>query len=67
MPLYEYRCNQCCNSFEVLQSIGEGADGVRCPQCDSTEIARQLSTFSGMSHGGSSTSASAGCGTSGFS
>ena len=65
MPLYEYCCKKCCHGFEVLQSMGEGADGLRCPQCDSEEIARQLSTFSGMTQGGSSTSPAAGCG-SGF-
>lgn len=61
MPLYEYRCTDCRQSFEVLQSMGEGADGLSCPQCDSGEVERQLSTFSGMSSSESSTTRSAGC------
>ena len=65
MPLYEYRCNNCCGNFEVLQSMGEGSDGITCPQCGSAEIARQLSTFAGRSQSGASASESAGCG-SGF-
>ena len=62
MPLYEYQCRDCCSRFEVLQSIGEGADGIRCSHCGSTEIARQLSTFAGMSSSGGSDTKSAGCG-----
>ena len=61
MPLYEYRCTDCCQSFEVLQSMGEGSDGIVCPQCDGNKIERQLSTFAGMSSSGSTTSQSAGC------
>ena len=62
MPLYEYRCDDCCHGFEVLQSMGEGCEGITCPQCKGSRVARQLSTFSGGSSSGTSTSAGpAGC------
>jgi putative FmdB family regulatory protein len=45
MPLYEYRCRQCGHRFEVLQRLGEGGDGVPCPQCQAQDAEKQLSTF----------------------
>ena len=73
MPLYEYRCDQCGRRFEVLQKIGAASDGVTCPGCGGSQVAKQLSTFaSSVSASGSGGSlpcgkpAGAGCG-SGFS
>ena len=49
MPLYEYRCSSCGGNFELLRRI-EDADGdLVCPRCQSEEIERLLSTFSGTS------------------
>lgn len=45
MPLYEYRCEQCAHDFEVLQRVGEGADGLSCPRCLQTGLKKQFSTF----------------------
>jgi putative FmdB family regulatory protein len=45
MPLYEYRCAACDHRFEVLQRMGEGSDGLRCPQCDRERLDKQFSTF----------------------
>ena len=45
MPLYEYRCQGCGERFEVLQRLGEGAAGLRCPRCGAEGATRQLSTF----------------------
>ncbi len=47
MPLYEYRCDSCDHSFEILQKIGDGADGLTCPECGDAGLEKQLSTFSG--------------------
>jgi putative FmdB family regulatory protein len=55
MPLYEYRCPDCRERFEVLQRVGEGADAVRCPECGAVEVERQLSTFAAGVAGGSAT------------
>jgi putative FmdB family regulatory protein len=52
--LYEYRCEDCGQRFEVLQRLGAGADGVSCPQCGSERLGKLFSTFSGTVSGGSS-------------
>ncbi len=56
MPIYEYRCHDCGTTFSRLQRVGAGADGVRCPSCESEKIERLLSSFAS---GTSSTSAGA--------
>ena len=56
MPLYEYRCRDCGHRFEVLQRLGDGADGLACPSCGAGEPVRQFSTFAAV---GSSSSAAA--------
>lgn len=49
MPLYEYRCRQCDARFEVLQRLGDGAQGLVCPKCESSELSKQFSTFAAAS------------------
>lgn len=56
MPLYEYQCPTCGHRFEVLQRLGEGGDGLACPECERPRPERKLSTFAA---GGASPSASA--------
>jgi putative FmdB family regulatory protein len=58
MPIYEFFCNGCHETFEelVLPSDPE----VACPACHSVDIQRQISVFS-MSSGSSGVSAG-GCG-----
>ncbi|HZF08546.1 MAG TPA: zinc ribbon domain-containing protein [Thermoanaerobaculia bacterium] len=46
MPLYEYRCSDCDHRFEILQRIGQGADGLACPKCGVPHLEKQFSTFS---------------------
>jgi putative FmdB family regulatory protein len=63
MPLYEYRCPQCQNRFEILQRMGDGAEGVRCPSCGAERVERQLSTFAaGGGNGGGGGAEAAGSG-----
>lgn len=33
MPLYEYRCVQCGERFELLRSFGERDEEAECPRC----------------------------------
>jgi putative FmdB family regulatory protein len=47
VPLYEYHCESCGNRFEVLQRVGQGPEGLECPDCGRTEIEKEYSTFSG--------------------
>jgi len=65
MPMYEYICKSCDHQFEILQRMGEGAEGLSCPKCGEKRVEKQFSTFSSS---GPSTptsagfSAGAGCG-----
>ena len=45
MPLYEYRCRDCSERFELLQRLGETGDGLLCPRCGAGQPDRLLSTF----------------------
>jgi putative FmdB family regulatory protein len=51
MPLYEYQCRRCDNSFEKLRRMQDADADLQCPDCGSEEVERQFSTF-----------AAAGCG-----
>jgi putative FmdB family regulatory protein len=45
MPIYEYRCRDCGDRFEVLQRLGEGADRLTCGGCGAGSLEKQFSTF----------------------
>ena len=47
MPIYEYSCMKCGDRFEKLQkdSTTQTPD---CPTCKSSEVKRELSTFSSV-------------------
>ncbi len=45
MPIYEYHCQDCKNTFSHLHKrLGEAAPA--CPKCQSQNIRKLLSTFS---------------------
>jgi putative FmdB family regulatory protein len=44
MPIYEYSCQSCRNSFEEL--VPSPAEAVACPRCESRDVKRELSVFS---------------------
>ena len=62
MPIYEYECRNCKETFEVLQKSGEGNEGILCPKCNTDKPERLFSAFcsttsksgapSGGGHGG---------------
>ena len=58
MPLYEYRCATCGSRFEVLRRVGQGAEGLACPQCGREEVEKEFSTFAGSVAAGGSGGAS---------
>lgn len=66
MPLYEYRCPRCGHRFEVLQKIGQGAEGLLCPSCGAEKVEKQFSTFASAGSGSPSASAGVACGPGGF-
>lgn len=61
MPLYEYRCPECGHRFEILQRMGEGAEGLSCPRCGAGKVEKQFSTFASTTSGASAASGG-GCG-----
>ena len=62
MPIYEYQCLDCGERFEVLQRMGEGSDGLTCPECGDERVTKQFSTFASGSGASQGTSASFGGG-----
>ena len=55
MPLFEYKCSDCNNRFEILHKSVNNIEGVECPECHSIDVKKLLSTFSaaGLSASGS--------------
>ena len=46
MPLYEYRCESCRETFTVRQSMAEHERGqARCPRCQGGRVSSLISTF----------------------
>lgn len=62
MPLYEYRCPDCGHRFEILQRMGQGAEGLTCPRCGAEKVEKQFSTFASSTAGGSSAASGGGGG-----
>ena len=52
MPLYEYRCAACGSRFELLRRVGQGSEGVACPECGQSDVEKEFSTFAGSIAGG---------------
>ncbi len=61
MPIFEYVCDDCEKQFEAIL-LREDQE-VRCPECSSRSVEKQLSTFA-VSSGSANTAApsSAACG-----
>ena len=46
MPTYVYRCEQCQETFEQIETMSEhGTSRPKCPQCGSDRIARVPAPF----------------------
>jgi putative FmdB family regulatory protein len=70
MPLYEYICHDCGQTFEKMVRFSEQDQLPTCPTCGSVETQKQLSTFAtrgGASQGFSSPSSSSCSGSGRFS
>ena len=47
MPIYEYVCQKCKKSFELVRPIREnGGKGATCPKCASRKVERRWSSVS---------------------
>ena len=56
MPIYEFDCQDCGDSFESLVMSFTKIDGVTCPECKSANIQKKISTFAVKGDLGSSSS-----------
>ena len=45
MPLYEYICTNCKESFTVLQKVGSSEKDTTCPRCGSRDVKKLVSSF----------------------
>ncbi len=68
MPIYEYLCAGCSETFEELVSAST-AESVQCPGCGSTTVTKLLSPFAtprpvgaAVGGGGGCCGGSCGCG-----
>ncbi|MCX7988485.1 MAG: zinc ribbon domain-containing protein [Thermodesulfovibrio sp.] len=46
MPVYEYRCKKCLNTFEVFKSVNKRDEKEKCPICGTNETEKLISQFS---------------------
>jgi len=49
MPVYEYRCGQCGNRFDLLRRMAQADESVACPECQADGARRVLSIFASFS------------------
>jgi putative FmdB family regulatory protein len=58
MALYEYKCSDCEERFELMRSISAADEPAKCPECGGTESQRLISTFASITPGASPVSSS---------
>ena len=51
MPIFEFACNHCGQSFEELVFSASKIDEVVCPACGSGQVKKKMSTFASKSGG----------------
>ncbi len=61
MPIFEFDCPKCQESFEELVRNAEAVKDVACPHCGNRKVKKKLSTFSAKVSGGSQTASAAAC------
>ena len=45
MPIYEFRCKECDNTFEQLFASSQQKSSASCPECESSETTQLFSVF----------------------
>jgi putative FmdB family regulatory protein len=60
MPIYEYKCQECRNIFEVLTTSTENIGKVECSKCGSSKVKKTISASSYRISSGSSSNAPSG-------
>ena len=56
MALYEYKCAECEDHFDVMRSMSAADEPAECPECGSTESRRLISSFASIIPGASAMS-----------
>ena len=65
MPIFEFTCRACGQVFEDILTFAELETGeARCPNCESHDVQRAMSTFA--TNGGEGGGLAGGCGSGGF-
>ncbi len=54
MPIYEYRCEDCNESFEVFVRSSSQKAKLTCPKCGSQKVKKAVSLFGAVGAGSSS-------------
>ena len=63
MPLYEYHCDNCDETFELRRPMHASDDAAECPRCANQNVKRQISLFMAFTKSDSaSQSLGGGCG-----
>lgn len=55
MPIYEYRCDECRNLFEVITTSTTTSEEISCSKCGSRKVKKTISAGSFRINSGGST------------
>jgi putative FmdB family regulatory protein len=56
MALYEYKCAECEERFDLMRPMSAADDVAECPECGSEDSRRVISNFASITPGASSLS-----------
>jgi putative FmdB family regulatory protein len=45
MPVYDYVCNDCHKSFELVLTLTEHETAIKCPKCGSKNVEQEVAAF----------------------
>jgi putative FmdB family regulatory protein len=62
MPVYEYRCGECGEQFELFLRSAVQKTAPTCPKCGSTDVKKALSLFGVGGASASNKTSTASCG-----
>lgn len=65
MPIYEYHCDDCDESFELFVRSLNARVAAKCPQCGSEHVEKEVSAVSAFGSSSDSGSYAAACAPSG--
>ncbi len=56
MALYEYKCAECEERFDLMRSMSAADEPAECPECGGSESRRLISNFASVTPGDSAMS-----------